>query len=87
MTGRSDFVRFTFHPHRNSQASSRGQRPYLQAVTAICEDCEANFLKGRRKKILMGVAHKAHKRHRGKRIGILSSQSSQAYEGGDVLVV
>lgn len=50
MTGRSDFVKVEDHPHTNSQASSQGQIPYLQAVTPICEDCEANFLKGRRKK-------------------------------------
>jgi len=87
MSGPSNFVRFTFHPHRNSQASSQGQIPYLQAVTAICEDCEANFLKGRRKKILIEMAHKAHERHRGKRIGILSSQRSQTHEGGDVLAM
>ena len=87
MTGRSNFVRFTFHPHRNSQASSQGQVAQTQAVTAICEDCEANFLKGWRKKILIGMAHKAHERHRGKRIGILSSQRSHAHEGGDVLAI
>jgi len=87
MTGRSNFVRFAFHPHRNSQASSPDQPAYLQAVTAICEDCEANFLKGQRKKILIEMAHKAHERHSGKRIGILSSQRSQAHEGGDVLAM
>ncbi len=46
MTGRSNSVRIDMYPHRNSQASSRGQLAYLQAVTAICEDCEAIFLKG-----------------------------------------
>ena len=87
MTGRTDFVRFAFHLHRNSQASSQGQLAYLQAVTAICEDCEAIFLKGLGKEIFIRIGHKTHKRHRGKRIGILSSQRSQAHEGGDVLAM
>lgn len=79
MSGRSDFVRFAFHPHRNSQASSRGQIPYLQAVTPISDDCEANFIKGRRKKNINRNTLKCSQKHRGKKRGILSSQRSQAH--------
>jgi hypothetical protein len=52
MKGRSDFVKVDAHLHANSQASSQGQLAYLQAVTAICEDCEAISLKGQGRKIL-----------------------------------
>ena len=87
MSGRSDFVRFAFHPHRNSQASSRSQLADLQAVTTICEDCEAIFLKGLGKEILIGMHIKLTKKQRGKKTEILSSQRSQAHEGGDVLAM
>ena len=87
MTGRTDFVRFATHPHTNSQASSQGQLAYLQADTAICEDCEANFPKGRRKKNINRNGLNTHKKQRGKKTEILSSQRSQAHEGGDVLAM
>lgn len=83
MSGRSDCVKVGIYLHANSQASSQGQLACIQAVTAICEDCEAILLKGRRKKIFIGMAKKAHKTHRGKKTGILSSQRSQAHEGGE----
>ena len=57
MTGRSDFVRVEDHPHTNSQASSQGQLAYPQAVTTICEDCEAIFLKGINKEIFIEAAY------------------------------
>ena len=57
MTGRSDFVRVEGHPHTNSQASSQGQRAYLQVVTPTCEDCEAIFLKGINKEIFIETAY------------------------------
>ena len=47
---KGDFVKVEEQPHTNSQASSQGQVAQKQPVTAICEDCEANFLKGQRKK-------------------------------------
>ena len=56
MTGRSDFVRVEDHPHTSSQASSQGQLAYLQAVTTICEDCEAIFFKGINKEIFIETA-------------------------------
>ena len=57
MTGHFDFVRFKSHPHTNSQASSQGQHAYLQAVTTICEDCEAIFIKGINKEIFIETAY------------------------------
>ena len=83
MNGRSDCVKVGIYLHANSQASSQGQLACIQAVTAICEDCEAIFLKGRRKKNIYRSGKKAHKTHRGKKTGILSSQRSQAHEGGE----
>ena len=49
MNGRSDCVKVGIYLHANSQASSQGQLACIQAVTAICEDCEAIFLKGQKK--------------------------------------
>ena len=57
MTGRSNFVRVEDHPHISSQAYSQGQLAYLQAVTTICEDCEAIFLKGINKEIFIETAY------------------------------
>ena len=57
MTDHSDFVRINMYPHTNSQASSQGQHAYLQAVTTICEDCEAIFFKGINKEIFIETAY------------------------------
>ena len=56
MPGRFDFVRIDMYPHTNSQASSQGQLAYLQAVTTICEDCEAIFFKDKNKEIFIETA-------------------------------
>jgi len=60
--GRSEFVRFVFHPHKNSQASSHGQLVEAQRVTPICEDCEANFLKVLKEKKYKETGHKLTKK-------------------------
>ena len=53
VTGRSENVSLLTEPHACSQACSQGQLVYRQAVTQICEDCEAIFLKGQNKEIFI----------------------------------
>ena len=62
VTGRSENVSLLTEPHTCSQPCSQGQGAYRQAVTQICEDCEAIFLKGQNKEIFIKEAHPAHKR-------------------------
>ena len=53
VTGRFENVSLLTEPHTCSQACSQGQLVYRQAVTQICEDCEAIFLKGQNKEIFI----------------------------------
>ena len=53
VTGHSETVSLLTEPHACSQACSQGQLIYLQAVTQICEDCEAIFPKGQNKEIFI----------------------------------
>jgi len=59
VTGHSESVSLLTEPHACSQACSQGQLVYRQAVTQICEDCEAIFLKGLGKEILIGMLIKS----------------------------
>jgi len=60
--GHSKFMRFVFHPHTNSQASSQGQLVETKGVTPICEDCEANFLKVLKERNIRKTGHKLTKK-------------------------
>lgn len=83
MNGRSDCVKVGIYLHANSRASSQSQLACLQAVTQSVRIVKLFSLKVGERKIFIEVAKKLTKTHRGKKTGILSSQRSQAHEGGE----